>query len=277
MQNLKNPLSAMPANRRKKKPASNPARGFATTSTASKTKSSNNQENDDDNGSSTANHDVDSPQDDAAAINVEPRKEAERPLQELSPEELENQLEESRLQILIEKHGSKVTRDVSRQVSRLQTERRLLRNQAMPLCIRHWLPEEIMQLVTCQLKTQQDSDLSLDISSESRQVEESMSEDDLIIKIWVLRQILIQLEFPLEVTLSVLRHLLMVCDSPNAQKLCTGKDSVWGLDACLSWLAFEAKSEDLPRLETSTAKKLPVRGRKLKVSTESEEPGEYCC
>ena len=281
VQHLNVYLPVMPANKRKKKPTSNPARGFATTSTASKTRSSGLQENLVEIGSNAINNDIAYAQDNAGAESEGPRIEAERPLQELSPEELEKQLEDSRLQLLIEKHGTKVKREVSRQVSRLQTERRLLRNQAMPLHIRQWLPEEIVQLVTYQLNQRQDSNFALDSVSESRQVEKSISEDDLLIKIWALSQILIQLGFLVDLTLSVLRHLLTIYDSQAydsqaRQELSTGKDSVWGLDACLSWLAFEAKSENLPRFDTAAAKTQSSRGHKMREWTNPDEAGEYC-
>lgn len=264
----------MPSNKKKKKPTGNPARGFATTSTASKTKPLDVEESNPDIKAETADPERETPEEHATFTGDSTKKDVERPLHDLSPEELEKQLEESTLQVFIETHGGRVRKDVSRQVSRLQTERRLLRNQAQPLSSRRWLPEEIMQLIVYQLDAQQNSQPLLDNASGFGQAEGAISEDDLLGKMWTLWQILPQLGFSLDGTQQTLRHLLNIGVHNYRGSLSTGKDSIWGLDECLSWLALASKTEDLPQFETSSTQKLSNRNRTAEESLAADESGE---
>ena len=229
----------MAPKRKNKKIASNPARGFATTSTASKTKPPSEE-----------------PTESAAQVN-EPTTQtaaqdtcsgevsAEKELHELSPEELERQLEESDLQVFVEKYIDKIRKDVSRQVVRLRTEKRLLRPQAEPLSTRSWLPPEIMLLVTHALEAEQSCD-SYGNASLNHKTAEGLSGDDLCTRIWTLKQVLIQLGFPCGSCHEALRHLLTVAQSPSWRDLLTRKDNIWGLDCCLDWLAMHCEAPAVP-------------------------------
>ena len=225
----------MAPNRKKKKPASNPNRGFATVS-------------------------IPKPKDNVEEISgsdakelgngVPPAKEigfdienatstpaqtatAKQEVEDLSPEEFERQLEESDFQLTIEKYREKAQRDASRQATRLQAERRMVRPQAETLYVNSWLPLELMQLATQYLEMQEDS-RPVSAMTESRKQVSVESEEDLTAKLWVLQQILFQLGF--EDTDSTLTHLLRI--SQEARSLPVGKDSVWGLEECIDWLAL---------------------------------------
>ncbi|KAL9602381.1 MAG: hypothetical protein Q9179_002563 [Wetmoreana sp. 5 TL-2023] len=139
----------MAPKKKTKKGASNPARGFATTSVASKSKN--------------VVEDLTESTTPSPAPDIDNRLQkendghlsGEQDLHELAPEELEKRLEESDLDLFLEKHGEKMRRDVARQVTKLQTEKRLLRPQTEPLQIRPWLPPEIMATITESLETKQ--------------------------------------------------------------------------------------------------------------------------
>ncbi|KAL6712823.1 hypothetical protein ACLMJK_009535 [Lecanora helva] len=250
----------MPANKKKKKPA-NPARGFATISTASKTKSSGIDDAAVDTTTRRSSEEQDSLKEQAATSDEKPRNEVERPLDELSPDELEKQLEESSLQLILDNSASQVSKSVARQVSRLQTERRILRNQAMPLRTLQWLPEEMMQLIADQLCMQQSTISIKDRKSEPGPEDEAISGDDQITKLWTLRQVLLQLGFSLELTQSALRHILQVKETLDAKDISKSKDMIWGLEECLSWLSVTAGPKDLPSFVTQSATNTPCMDR----------------
>ena len=133
-------------NKKKKKAPANPARGFATTSIQSKSRTDQTPvDSADVSGVATPSTKPETPtapgESDTKGSEV-PSK--ERELHELSPGELESQLETAELQQVVEKHAAKVRKETSRQVSRLQTEKRLLRGNADFLSLRGWLPDELM-------------------------------------------------------------------------------------------------------------------------------------
>ncbi|KAI4103529.1 MAG: hypothetical protein LQ339_004254 [Xanthoria mediterranea] len=232
----------MAPKRKTKKAISNPARGFATTSTVSKTKLSPEESL-----GSTAPDEPqaqtitrDSPGDDAPV---------EKELHELSPEELEKQLEENDLQLFVEKYLDKIKRDVSRQVSRLQTEKRLLRPQAESLSTRKWLPPEILELIAQTLDAEQQP-VRPDLKSQFYPITEALSEEDLCIKIWTLKRVLIQLGSSHEESEDAIKHLLKVAQSLSTRDSLVGKDNIWGLDWCLDWLAMHCEAHAMPSYVT---------------------------
>ena len=240
----------MAPNKKKKKPASNPARGFATISTASKSKNDGAKE-------LQGGARLDTEDDDTLSTVAENRvrtensvtKEREKPLDELTPEELESQLEESGLQILVENHGEKMKKVISRQVLRIQSEKRLLRSQAEQLSIRQWLPPEIMQIIIDLLQAQEDSNGYLKTHLDSNDAATDLSDDDLLMKLWTLKRILPLLGFPEQRTDLALRHIVRTVTKAGPQSLALSKDSIWGLDECLAWLALNSEPIELPKFE----------------------------
>lgn len=268
----------MAPKRKTKKPLNNPARGFATTSTASKAKFDPVVEDDDETKAGESDQVI---KPDQGSTNVPIQKvgkAVEKALHELSPEALEKQLEESALQVFVETYSNKIKKETSRQAVKLQTERRLLRAQAEPLGTHQWLPIEIVQLIlnlSKSLDSQPSRSDEIKFGPDSNQGGSYFSDDDFLVKLWTLRQLLPQLGFSLTVTHLALRHLLDKLSYVDMKSIVTAKDSVWGLDECLSWLALVCKPEELPKLEPHDVQKLPGRGRKFKGTTIIAEEGKF--
>lgn len=240
----------MAPNKKKKKAASNPARGFATTSTASKPKHDGAKELKSGVQLDVENNDAHSTiSKDCVRIDSSANREHEKPLDELTPEELESQLEESGLQILVENHGENIKKSVSRQLSRFQSEKRLLLSQAEQLSIRQWLPPEIMQIITDLLQAQEDSNGYLKASIVSNHTATDLSEDDLLVKLWTLKRILPLLGFSEQRTDLALHYLVTTAIKSGPQSPALSKDSIWGLDECFAWLGLNSEPVNLPKFE----------------------------
>ena len=250
------PSTIMPSNKKKKKPISNPSRGFATVSTTSKVKPQEVQTED----VIDIKTEFVSGQaglDSTSDVLTKPNPQAGhvQDLCEVTPAELERQLEESSLQMFVEQNGTKVKKDVSRYSSRLCAERRITRNQAEFLNIRQWLPPEIVQFIIAssdQPKSQLKGSAS---ASQVRHFGNNISDDDLLARLWTLRQLLPQIGYSVEATNLALRHLLESRHNTDAKDLLPAKDSIWGLDLCLQWLALNLPSDALPSFESPLVQK----------------------
>ncbi|KAK4642785.1 hypothetical protein QC761_400630 [Podospora bellae-mahoneyi] len=233
----------MAGKKKTKKPAANPARGFATTSIASKPRAD------------PAEAAADTPAgkgDDAAAPPAADAKDAPQAAgttnttnapkaKELSPEEFERQLEESALQILVDKYAAKVRRDAQRIKTRLETDRRILRGQAETINTRKWLPQELMDHVLDLIQAEARFAAS-SVTSEGA-TSRLPPEEDLIIKLWTLQQTLENTDFPKDRVQPALQFALDIAPniSPNVKS-----DSIWGLEEILDWLARECSKAELP-------------------------------
>lgn len=232
----------MAGKKKSKKPAANPARGFATTSIASKPRADPAEATDDTPASkpgddSTPQSKDAPPSGSTATATTDPVAQAKV----LSPEEFERQLEESELQLLVEKHAQKVRRDAQRQRTRLETDRRLLRGQAESINAKKWLPQELMDHV-----------LDL-IQAEGRFAASSVTaegatsrlppEEDLTIKLWTLQETLAGSDCPQERIQPALKYVLDI--APNISPNVKG-ESIWGLEEVLDWLARECQKDELP-------------------------------
>ncbi|KAK6005188.1 hypothetical protein QM012_007967 [Aureobasidium pullulans] len=237
----------MVAKKGKKKVASNPARGFATTSIASKPKpekkdaDTSNEPSEKQSSVSTPAVAEKSPQPGQQGQGQEQqvannnKSSADRELHELSPEELEARLELSELQAFIEQQGPKVRKESARQVTRLKTDRRVLRGQAELLNIREWLPEELMQQII---------DLALDETSStsapsSTPTNKRLSQDELLSKVWQLSITLADLDVNEDQVRKVLQYILV---SPPSEE---NGGLIWGLSEALDWLALHSEPGQL--------------------------------
>jgi ATP-dependent RNA helicase DHX29 len=237
---------------KKKKATANPARGFATTSITSKNKTKT-EENVQSSKEIHGMHAL-SANSERAKMEVEDSAPQEaKEVHQLTPEELEEQLEMHELQLITEQNAAKVRRESSRQVARYETDSRLLRTQAQPL-LREWLPEEMVAHIIDEAR----GDVSQKLP-ENRQAQ-SVSEDDTVVRLWTLQQTLSGLGIAQD-------HI------PNALKavlaLNTVKDTgngVWGLDESLGFLAKELKEEELPSFDT--------RDRRSRASTSRDVSNE---
>ncbi|OJJ50497.1 hypothetical protein ASPZODRAFT_191338 [Penicilliopsis zonata CBS 506.65] len=239
----------MPPNKKKKKPASNPARGFATVSVPSKPKATP--------GDSTAGTSA-----------VESAAESSKPtpgqtpgssgvtqpttaaatataatsLQDYSPEELEKHLEEAELQLLVEKYAARCKSDAVRQVTKLDTDRRLLRQQAAPLNISEWLSVDLVEEI---LRLGEKEEHELEPLGSKR----GGSQEELCVRLWTLRETLNKLGFSPSKVEEALKHALLYLSASPAS---TSRDTVWNLDECLDWLAMHCSLDELPSYTRAT-------------------------
>ncbi|WPH00311.1 Hypothetical protein R9X50_00313600 [Acrodontium crateriforme] len=252
-------------NKKKKKPAANPARGFATTSIQSA--KSKLEDLKDVNLSTDASRAVTpdtiptssgTPAEQQKSSNGIPR--SERELHELSPEELEAQLEESELQQLVEQLGSKVRKESFRQVSRLQTDKRVLRGQADFLSVKDWLPDDLMQEVLSLIK------LGCQTDQNSSKPPVSPVGDDLLSKVWTLRLTLLNLDIPSN---RADEAIGWVISNPQAQD---NSGLIWGLSDAFEWLALNCDTSEL--LDYDFQKPKATNEENETITTEPSVPQE---
>jgi ATP-dependent RNA helicase DHX29 len=214
---------------KKKKPAGNPARGFATTSVASKQKVEKSAVD----GPAKENAPVPSKEattSDVTAPQATPRAEIAKQEVVQTPEELEAQLERDELQLLVEKHAAKVRRESHRNVSKFQTDRRVLRGQSHVMTVHDWLPSEILDSIIDLAKAEsQDSNRRQGPQS----LLKTLTEEDAMSKLWTLDLTLRELGFLTDHIQPVLRWL---CANAAAVDLSA---SIWGLQEALEWLALD--------------------------------------
>ncbi|KAF2711370.1 hypothetical protein K504DRAFT_218300 [Pleomassaria siparia CBS 279.74] len=243
----------MAPNKKKKKPAGNPARGFATTSIASKPKAD-----------KLAEPDVeDAKKENALDAVVAPQKstqvQAPTPVAVTqTPEELEAQLQHDELQLLAEKHASKVRRESKRQALKFQTDRRVLRSQSQSMTVHEWLSPEIMDGIIALARAESND-------SNRKQGPQSLlkilSEEDAMSKLWTLDLIFRDLGFPHEHLQPVFKWLCA-----NAVNI-DPTSSTWGFQEALEWLALDQCEGHSFSYEEQKAKRLTI------TSPDTSRPG----
>lgn len=249
----------MAGGKKKKKPATNPARGVATTSVASKPKF------EVDGGESESNPIVElkeGPQleGDSTTLVASTAENPTLPQSTLTAEEFEKQLENSELQVLVEKHAQKVKRDAVRQQSRLEIDRRVLRGQAESINTRKWLPteltDEILELIEAEGRF-------LGQNVDALSASKNLSEEDLTIRLWTLYLSLLGAGFAEEKVSLALQHVLDI-----SNKVTFGKDTIWGMEDSLDWLARECPRSELPDYDGRQRK----TGPRLASQTPADSP-----
>lgn len=232
----------MVAKKKSKKPAANPARGFATTSTVSKSKAelaageTSLQDSASASQPSTPSVALATPSQSVKDLTTASKHDAgTKELHELSPEELEARLNLSELQSVIDAQGTKVKKESSRQVTRLQTDRRVLRAQAELLVVREWLPDEIMQQI-----------IDLTIEEERTNAANGtpttlkrFSEDELLSRMWQLHLSLTDLDVSEDQIRASLQYILQ---NPPADE---ANNFIWGLPEIFDWLAVHSASGEM--------------------------------
>ena len=254
--------------KKSRKPAANPARGFATVSSASKPRPVVEDDSKIDPGSGSIDTSKGSvPGSGNGVISTTPQAssngdsragdahvptDAAKP--ELTPEEYEKELEESALQILVEKHGPKCRRDVVRQSDRLRTERRILRAQSMPLDISSWISKDLFDVIAQRCTGTQDQDVQ---KQRAKPLGDSPSwTEELTIRIWTLKKILAALGFGPTQTEDALSGLIRENAILGPQAF-EASNSYWGLDFCLFWLARNVPKDDLLDYENELSMRPP--------------------
>lgn len=223
------------AGKKKKKAVANPARGFATVSQPSKPREPIQSDNEipSDSQEPSANHSVNG---DHSVENSQGRQNVDevKAIAEMTPDELETHLENAELRNLVEQNASRIKTEATRQASKLQNERRQLRQQADQASI-YGLNEVLIDCIL-QGSTQTGLQVSKSFrSSTSPEIEESQ----LLQKLWLLQEVLKHLQVKmLDQTLTHVLYLFHhhgVDLSPN---------SVWGLEEALTWIAGTDGAED---------------------------------
>lgn len=231
---------------KKKKPAVNPNRGFATTSVASKPKPETLKEVSVPESPSKADNASLArlpAQTDVHAIGEEAVREKE--LHELSADELEMRLEDADLQSLVERYAAKTTRDATRHISKLQTDYRILRKASQPLHLRNLLPDEIMWQILDYAKDDAQVGSLMDVTSLDRTLT-NVKEDELIANLWTLQKCLASMGLTQEQIDRVQAEMLERVPTHNSTAL------AWGLEESLDWLALNLVDTELPRIDDQT-------------------------
>ncbi|KAI6248545.1 ATP-dependent RNA helicase DHX29 [Erysiphe necator] len=228
----------MAAGKKKKKPLSNPARGFSTTSIASKPKAVLPYSPEIELSNKLVTNNVNS----NSNPNLRPETvETPEEVRNVTAEEFEKSLEESELQMLVEKYAEKSKKEVKRQILRLETDQRILRCQAEVLHTKKWLSTDLMNEILQLIKAEGRFSGYGNTSNSAKQA----SEETLTIYLWNLQQVLVDSGFLQEKVLLCLRHILCISDRIRV----TSKDMIWGLEEALDWLSRECIKEELPDYE----------------------------
>ncbi|KAJ9483924.1 hypothetical protein VN97_g9468 [Penicillium thymicola] len=258
-----------PSSKKKKKPASNPARGFATVSMPSKPKP----------------EEISTPSSatEEAKATPEPEPQPERTdvrpadatapqttssLQDCTPEELEKHLEEAELQILVDKYAGKCKNDAARQVTKLDNERRVFRQQSVTLSLLEWLPTDIQDSIL-ELAGTEEHDYLI-ASGRITSSKQAGSEEDLYNKLWTLKETLLKLNFPEKRVEDALKHVLQYFAGNSTS---AGRDVVWNLDEAIEWLATHSDKNELPSYTQTNTRPLKDTDSVTSWMTESKTSG----
>jgi ATP-dependent RNA helicase DHX29 len=237
----------MAPNKKKKKAAANPARGFATVSIASKPKEleqkkgtvSNEGSKDD------GHHEGISP---PAANGPAQQSPADggTAIEDMTPEELEAHLEDSELQSLLDANAARCRSDVIRQVSRLQVERRQLRGQSHKLATREWLEDEALErlLLSCDSYPARHGPISRSVNS---------NEPKQLLDLWILQRVLLALKLPH--LADVMTHIVLLAFSGGVSN---DNDMIWGLSEAFDWYALHGSRDELPDYDSDRAHGDPI-------------------
>ena len=251
--------------KKKRKPVANPARGFATTSVASKPKPDTHSDTAQ-TSTNTSKIDtpvtIDSQTPPQVTVNGgKPQDDADThvpELHQLTPEQLEQRLEDADLQQFIEEHSAKVHRESSRHANKLQTDCRLLQAQAQALQSRYLLPQQKLSTLLRLINE--------DLSAGRYQYEQGARRsdtqgDDLVAELWALDKTLNALGFSQDQADRALKHTL------RFPRLTETDPQGWGLERSLEWLAITDAEQDLPVFDAHT-------GRAIDFNAQNQEQGK---
>ena len=234
----------MAPNKKKKKAATNPARGFATVSVPSSRARDDQIEESDQKAVTEDTKSQSIPIPEHNGVDGKKPPSSGPSTNDMTPEQLEQHLETSELRLMVEKHGPKVKRDIARQVKALETDRRLLRLQSTPLDGVSSLSEELVTKVMDLVKNEPVYPM---IASPLPTAASGLTPElDLCIKVWTLYETLAELRFPVidAAVKHILAHTNLVPSSASS-----AKDAIWGLEEALYWYAINAEEQDLPQFD----------------------------
>ena len=230
------------APKKKKRPAANPARGFATTSVPSKSKIveqvdkgdvDTHEESQAEGGDTKVTAGT---TDNAAPHDSEHSKQGAK-ISGMSPEELEAHLEDAELEAMVEKYATRCLANARRQAAKLETERRQLRLQAHKLSTYSWLPDETI-------------DELFDMISGFQTAAHSALRgclpptDVLAVDLWTLERVLLSLKFP-----RVSSAIAHIAELALMGQVTPVTDSLPGMSEALQWYASNALPDELMNYE----------------------------
>lgn len=250
----------MTGKRKNRKPAARSVRGFATVSVPSKSQSASLEQ--------TEASTPDQPQSvtpDASTtsvINSPAAREQEKALVELSPEELEQHLEQAALRVLVDKHASTIKGDAAKQVLRLQNERRQLRQQAERASFAE-PDDELVKLVMSDYAAVS----GRHFTGNRVQSLSKLDPDDQVLKLWAVREVLRLLEMPrLDDVLRYISSMLTYEDF-------LATTYIPGLQEAFLWYASNVPDDELPNYETGTFAVSEVK-HEIDTNSDAQLPGK---
>ncbi|EGD94734.1 ATP dependent RNA helicase [Trichophyton tonsurans CBS 112818] len=236
----------MAPNKKKKKAASNPARGFATVSVPSKVKPSASSEPVE---SEEIAHNPEALAEKPPAGDGQNDKAAVQPashkpeLHELTSDELERHLEEAELQAIVDKYGTKCKGDAARYSTKMVAERRLLRPQASQLeNVSDWLSPDLLNKILEKEKVEAKKQPV--ISNKSAEYHGQLglaTEESICVNLWILQLTLLALGFQEVDIHEALKTLLL----HGPLEIVSGKDPIQALDLAFYYLALYLDKEKL--------------------------------
>jgi ATP-dependent RNA helicase DHX29 len=223
------------AAKKKKKPLVNPSRGFATSSIASKSKQEPVEAEE------TEKAHLPRSEDDGVAneSRVGLSSNAPQPpppstdLRTLTPEELEAELERNDLQVFVETHGPKISREAQRQIGRIQTDSRVLRGQSPRLNLSPWLTDDMIDEIIVATNRNREQ-------TPATEAPRRISEDTWVGRLWFLYQVLQGIGISKDDSLFALERL------PLSESGSDTSTIVWGVRECFEILALECNEVQLP-------------------------------
>lgn len=237
----------MAPNRKKKKPVANPARGFMTVSVPAKPKPRDSANSVPSAGACAGS----GLEKDTLPNNFQTSSSQQHTadLHELSPEQLEKHLEEAELQSLVDEYGLRCKSESARLVLKIESEKRVLRPQAVALTFTEWLPEEFLDLIV-ETERMGKNPTDLPLGRGIIETRKLPTEADICVRAWTLRETLLRLGFTESRVEEALQHSLrQFYRDPEFSK-----DPVWILDESFEWLAMECDAGELPSYGKSSSK-----------------------
>ena len=244
------------APKKKKKAAANAARGFTTTSVPSKPRPDEAAEDARSDAEVTNSSTPISLPTHGSSI-----KGTQNPaIQDMHPDQLEQYLEDVELQALLDANSTRCKSDATRQISRLKTEIRQLRSQAMTLSTIGWLPVATIDYILTSSMTRP--------SSPSPATDILLRGDHIVLlDLWVLQQVLSSLALPR--VDDALAHVLQVSLTHPIE---SDSGYAWGLSTALDWYALTCSLKELPDYQASS---VPEPSDSPKLSAVAEQTGMF--
>ena len=240
----------MAPNRRKKKPATNPARGFATVSVPARPKFIEGENEQPESTAETQRKVVSDVEITTNTSTIRAALEVSNStstvttstISEMSAEQFEEHLIDSELQVIVERYAAKCKSSATHQVSKVLKERRQLRSQADRVFLNGW-PEDT---VTNILKIWPQLELGCNEEANNLRSTKVMPAEEILLNMWILKRILCSLSYPEPD--KALAHILKL---EHRGRVSVDTGLTWGLGEAFDWYALN--QEDMPSYDdTST-------------------------